>query len=112
MVEGIFDRGRLIAAMNHAVGAFFVIAGAVGVPIGLLHQRLKTGGITFAKQIAGPLPAKNRARRIAPWRARIGPVAGQKVEKQLRLEERPGLGPAAKRKNLPEQSLGGGAVQE
>jgi hypothetical protein len=33
MVEGIVDRGRLIAAMDHAVGAFFLIAGAIGVPV-------------------------------------------------------------------------------
>src|SRR5262249_24997004 len=112
MVQSVFDSGCLIAAMDHAIGAFFVISGAIGVPIGLLHQRLKTGGIPFAEQIAGPLPAKDCARRVAPRRAGIGSIAGKKVKEKSRLEERPGLGPAAARKNLPEQCLGFCAIQE
>ena len=41
MVERIFHRGRLEAAMDHAVSAFFVIAGAKAVPIGFLYQLLE-----------------------------------------------------------------------
>jgi hypothetical protein len=43
--------------MHHALGAFLVIAGAVGVPAGLRHQRLEALGIAFAAQIGGALPA-------------------------------------------------------
>ena len=102
MVEGIFHGGRLEAAMDHAVGAFFVIAGAIGVPIGFLHQLLEGGRIAFAEQIAGPLPAEDRASGIAPGRAVIGSIAGEKVEEKLRLEEGPRLAALAQRKNLPE----------
>ena len=34
------DRGRLVAAMRHAVGAFLVVAGAVAVPVGLSMSSL------------------------------------------------------------------------
>src|SRR5690348_3382645 len=33
----IHDGGRLVAAMDHAVGTFLVIAGAVFIPLGRLH---------------------------------------------------------------------------
>src|SRR5208283_6009112 len=66
MVERIFHRGRLEAAMDHAVGAFFVIASAIGVPVGLLHQLLEARRIAFTEKITRPLPAEDRARRIAP----------------------------------------------
>jgi hypothetical protein len=49
MVEGIFHGGRLEAAMDHAVGAFFIIAGAIGVPVGFLQQLLECCGVTFAE---------------------------------------------------------------
>src|SRR5215470_8787224 len=88
------DSGRLIAAVHHALRAFFVIAGAVGVPIGLLHQLLEGLRKALAKQIARPLPAKIIARRIAPRGAVIGLVAGEKIEEQTGLVERPGA-PAA-----------------
>src|SRR6202035_383218 len=102
MVEGIFHGGRLEAAMDHAVGAFFVVAGAIGVPVGFLHQLLETRRIAFAKQIAGALPAEDRAGGIAPGRALVGSIAGEKVEKKLRLEEGPGPAALVARENLPE----------
>src|SRR5208283_1748064 len=80
MVERIFHRFRLEAAMDHAVGAFFVISGAIGVPVGLLHQLLEARRIAFTEKITRPLPAEVRARRIAPRRALIGSIAGEKVE--------------------------------
>jgi len=65
MVERIFHRGRLEAAMDHAVGAFFVLAAR---------------RIAFTEKTTRPLPAEDRARRIAPRRALIGSIAGEKVE--------------------------------
>ena len=40
---------------------------------------LKVGDIAFAEQIAGALPAEHRAQRIAPGRAVIALIAGEKV---------------------------------
>ena len=102
MVERVFHRGRLEAAMDHAVGAFFVFAGAIGVPVGLLHQLLEARRIAFPEKITRPLPAEDRARRIAPRRAVIGSIAGEKVEKKLRLEKGPRLAAIVARENLPE----------
>src|SRR3546814_9317300 len=34
-------RGRLVAAMHHAVGALLVVAGAVAVPVRLFHEFLE-----------------------------------------------------------------------
>src|ERR1700720_355825 len=112
MVEGIFHGGRLEAAMDHAIGAFFVIAGAIGVPVGFLHQLLESGGVAFAEQIAGPLPAKHRASGITPRRAPIGSIAGEKVEKKLRLEKGPRLAALVASENLPEQGLDVLAIEE
>src|SRR6185312_16210701 len=95
MMHGIDDGGRLVAAMHHAVGALLVIAGAVAVPIGLLHQLAEALGIAFAEQVAGALPAEHVARRVAPGRAAIGLVAGEEVEEERRLGEAPLLALAA-----------------
>ena len=96
---GVSDRilhgGRLVAAVHHAVGALLVVAGAVGVPVGFFHQLLEGLGVAFAEQVAGPLPAEHGARRVAPRRAVIGLVAGEEIEEQARLAERPGLAAAA-----------------
>src|SRR5215211_6333266 len=97
--------------MHHAVGAFLVVAGAVGIPVGLLHQLLEGLGVAFAEQIAGTLPAEIVAGRIAPGRAAIGLVAGEKIEKQAGLVEGPAALPVAL-EDLAEQLLGAPAVQE
>jgi len=112
VVERIFHRGRLEAAMDHAVGAFFVIAGAIGVPVGLLHQLLEARRIAFTEKITRPLSAQNCARRIAPRRALIGSISGKKIEEKLRWVERPGLAAFAQRKNLPEEGFGFFAIEE
>src|SRR5229473_3119192 len=98
-------RGRLVAAMRHAVRAFLVAAGAVGIPVGGLHQLAERFGVAFAEQIAGLLPAENVARRHAPRGAMIGLVAGEEVEEQVRMDEGPALVLAA-RKDVAEQLLG------
>src|SRR5476651_1120841 len=103
--------------MDHAIGAFFVIADAIFVPIGRIHQLAESFGVSFAEQVAGPLPAKHRARRIAPGGAMIGLVAGEKIEKQRRLIEAPGLaalalGGVALGEDVAKELLGAGAVEE
>src|SRR5581483_2606868 len=64
----IHDGGRLVAAVHHAVRAFLVVAGTVGVPIRLGHQLMEALGVTLAQEIAGPLPAEIVPGRIAPGR--------------------------------------------
>ena len=100
--------------MDHAVGALLVVAGAVGIPVGLLHQLLEGRRVAFAEQVAGLLPTEHGAGRVAPWRAMVGLVAGQEVEEQARLLEGPLL--AALLLTVPEhaaeQVLGRLAVQE
>src|SRR6478672_7460565 len=98
--------------MHHAVGAFLVIARAVAIPVRVLHQLLEGLGIAFAEQIAGALPAEHRAGRIAPGRAVIGLIAGEKIEKQPRLEERPAGPSPSPAKDIAEQLLGPGAIEE
>jgi hypothetical protein len=112
VLEGVLHRGRLETRMDHAVGALLVIADAVGVPIGALHQLLEGLGVAFAEQIAGLLPAEHGAGRIAPRRAVIGLVAGQEVEEQAGLAERPSLAAVAALEDVAEQLLGGLAIEE
>src|SRR5215469_17969201 len=103
--------GRLVAAVRHAVRALFIRAGAVGVPVGGLHQLLEGFRITFAEQIARLLPAEDVACRHAPGGAVIGLVAGEEIEEQRRVDELPTL-TAAEREDLAEELLGLAAVEE
>jgi len=89
--------GRLVAAMGHAVRAFFVGAGAVGIPIGGFHQLREGLGVALAQQVAGLLPAENVARGHAPRRAVIGLVAGQEVQEQGGMDEVPSACPCRRR---------------
>ena len=106
-----FCRGRLVAAMRHAVRAFLVLAGAVGIPVRGFHQFLKGLGVAFAQQVAGLLPAEDVARRHAPGRAVIGLVAGEEIEEQVRVDEIPVLA-LAHAEHLAEQLLGLAPAQE
>src|SRR5580704_17553207 len=101
---------RLVAAMGHAVGTLLVLAGAVGVPIGGLHQLLERLGVTFAEQIARLLPAEDVAIGHAPGRALERLVAGQEIEEQAGVHEIPLLALAA-REDVAEQVLGLGAIE-
>src|SRR6202041_3342761 len=101
--------------MHHAIGAFLVIAGAVGVPVGLLHQLLEAAGIAFAEQVAGPLPAKIIAARAAPRRAVTSLVSGEEVEEEARLVELPARLSRFLRvtaEDVAEQLLGPSPVEE
>src|SRR5262245_14936005 len=75
-LHGIHSRGRLEAAVDHAVGTLLVIAGSVPVPVGALHELLEGFGVAFTEKIAGPLPTEYGARRVAPRRAPVGLIAG------------------------------------
>src|SRR5215472_14999466 len=112
MAHGVLYRGRLVAAMHHAIGALFVVARPVCVPVGLVHQLAKARGIAFAQQVARSLPAKDVARRIAPRRATIVAVAGEEVEKQPRLTERPRAPVASAPEDVAKEPLRPGARQE
>src|SRR5712671_6488962 len=111
MVHGIDHRRRLVAAMHHAIGALLVIAGAVAIPIGVVHEFAEALGVALAEEIAGALPAEHVARRIAPWRAAVVLVAGEEIEEQRRLGEAPALADA-EREDLAEQALGLVPVEE
>src|SRR6185437_10506249 len=104
-------RGRLVTAMRHAVRAFFVTAGAVGVPVGRLHQLLEGFDVAFAEQVTGLLPAEHVSGRHAPRRAVEFLIAGQEVEEHARMGEIPLLA-LAEREHLPEQLLGLAPRQE
>ena len=112
MPHGILHRGRFEAAVHHAVGALFVIAGAVRVPVGFFHQLAKRSRVAFAEQIAGTLPAEHGARRIAPRRAAVFLVAGQEIEEQARLAERPRRAAAAATEDVAKELLGRRAMRK
>ncbi len=111
VVQRSHRRRRLVAAMSHTVRALLVLAGAVGFPVRGVHQLLEGLGIAFAEQIAGLLPAKNVARGHAPRRALVLLVAGEEVEEQAGMHKIPLLA-LAHRKDVAEQLLGLGAVEE
>src|SRR5689334_12818620 len=92
--------------MDHAVGALFVVADAVPVPIGPFHQLAEGLGVALAQQVAGPLPAEHRAGGVAPRRAVVGLVTGEEVQEHDRLAERPFLTALTARKDAAEQLLG------
>src|SRR5947209_8194884 len=97
--------------MRHAIGALLILAGAVGIPIGGVHQLLEGLGVALAQQVAGFLPAEDVARRHSPRRAFVILVAGQEVEEQAGVHEIPLLA-LAQRKHVAEQFLGLGAIEE
>src|ERR1700733_4640322 len=91
MAERVVDSGAFEAAVRHAIVAARVLAHAVLVPLGVVDERTVARRIAFVGQeVAGPLPAENVVRRIAPRRALIGLVAGEKVQEQRGMIERPG----------------------
>src|SRR6266478_6152308 len=105
------ERGRLIAAMGHAVRAFFVAASPVRVPVRGVHQFTERLGITFAEQVTGFLPTEYVAGGHAPRRAVIGLVSSEKVEIKVRVDEIPFL-TLAHAEDLAEQFLGLSPTEE
>src|ERR1700730_9888013 len=107
--------------VSHAVVAGGVAAHAVLVPLGVFHERLERRRIAFVgQQITRPLPTEQVVGRRAPWRALVVLVAGQEVQEQGRVVERPAgarsalrgaCGPAAL-EDLAEQPLARAAAEE
>src|SRR5687767_5277641 len=62
-------RGRLVAAVDHAVLAALVLAAAVLRPVGVVHQAVEAAVMLVGDEIARPLPALDVAGRVAPGRA-------------------------------------------
>ena len=55
MLDRVIDGRGFITAMRHAVGAFWVVARAVTIPIGFFDQSFERRRVTFVhEQIAGP----------------------------------------------------------
>src|SRR5207248_120870 len=106
LFRSVLNGGGFIAAVDHAIGAFRIVSGAVGIPIGFLHELAEGLGITLAEQIAGALPAEHGAGGIAPGRAMVLLIPRQEVEEQPGLAERPGLAGAAATEDVAEQLLG------
>ena len=104
-------RGRLVAAMRHAVGALLVAAGAVGIPVGGFHQFRERLDVAFAEQVARLLPAEDIARGHAPRRAMEFLVAGEEVEEHAGMRQIPVFA-LAERKDVSEQFLGLAAAEE
>src|SRR5260370_33632913 len=97
--------------MRHAVGAFFIAACAVGIPVRRLHQFRECLGVAFAEQITRLLPAEDIARRHAPRRAMEFLIAGEKVEEHARMRQIPVL-TLAEREYRAEQLLGLAPIEE
>src|SRR6266446_8105822 len=110
ITDGVHYRGRLVAAVHHAVGALLVIPGAVSVPVGIFHKLLEGLRIALAEQIAGPLPPEIVSCRVAPGRTAVLLIARKKVEEEAGLIERPA--PSTVGKNAAEQLLGPAPVQK
>src|ERR1700694_2767288 len=106
MGDRVLNGGGFVTAMNHAIGAFRIISGAVGIPIRFLHQLAEGLGIALAEQIAGALPTEHGAGRIAPGRAMVFLIPRQEVEEQTGLAERPGFAGATATEDVAEQLLG------
>src|SRR5437762_12868561 len=112
MANGIPDGGCFVTAVHHAVGALLVIPGSVRVPIRLFHQRAKGFRIAFAQQVAGTLPSEDVSGRVAPRRAAVTAVAGEEVEKQARLAERPCACAATSTEDRAEKFFGSRSREE
>ncbi len=106
MGDRVLNGGGFITAVDHAIGAFRIVSGAVGIPIRFLHQLAEGLGITLAEQIAGALPPEHGTGRIAPGRAMVLLIPRQEVEEQTGLAERPGFAGAAATEDVAEQLLG------
>src|ERR1700730_6705940 len=110
ITDGVHYRGRLVAAVHHAVGALLVIPGAVGVPVGIFHKLLEGLRIALAEQIAGPLPAEIVPCRVAPGGAAVRLITSKEVEEEAGLIEGPA--PNTVSKDAAEELLGPAPVQK
>src|ERR1700692_3835802 len=108
MAECVVDRRTLESAMRHAVVTPWILADAVFVPLGVVDQRPVARRIPFVgEQVARPLPTEYVVGGIAPGRALIGLVTGEKIQEQRGVIERPrdAGGAAAQGDDAAEQLL-------
>src|SRR6201982_692429 len=77
--RGLVRRGRLEPAVDAAMLAARVVAGAVGLPLHPLEQRLVRREDPVGEEVARALPAVRVARDRAPWRARELALPGEEV---------------------------------
>src|SRR5260370_41480263 len=61
MGDRVLNGGGFITAVDHAISAFRVISGAVGIPIRLLHLLAACLGITLALAIVLMRPTERRS---------------------------------------------------
>src|SRR5690606_9396938 len=79
-----------MAGVNHAVSTLGVLAClAIVGPLGGFHQLLEAVGVTFLKQVARLLPAKEVVGGNAPGCALVVALAHEKLKEQWRLVEVP-----------------------
>src|SRR5579875_193884 len=64
--HGSQDRGRLVAAVGHAVVAARVLAPAEVLPVGVLQEFLPGLGVAVVEQVARLLPALEAVQRHTP----------------------------------------------
>src|ERR1700737_3490901 len=79
ITNGVHYRGRLVAAVHHAVGALLIVPGSVSVPVGIFHKLLEGLRIALAEQIAWPLPAEIVPCRVAPGGAAVRLITSKEV---------------------------------
>src|ERR1700745_246235 len=77
--RGLVRRGRLEPAVDAAMLAARVVAGAVGLPLHALEQRLVRGEDPVGEEVARALPAVRVARDRAPRRTCQIALPGEEV---------------------------------
>jgi hypothetical protein len=89
--------------MRHAVGAFWVVARAITIPVRFFKQSFKRRRVALVyEQIAGPLPTQHVTCRVTPGCTTVALVAGEKIQKQARVVKPPLVLPA-KPENISEK---------
>ena len=71
--------GRFESAVHHAVGAFFVIAGSVRIPVGLVHQFAKGRAHSLRRADSRGAASRKRCASDCPTACTVLLVAGEKV---------------------------------
>jgi hypothetical protein len=101
--ERIGDRGRLVAAVHHAVGALLVPSGTIAIPGRAVEEFLEGPHIAVLEEIARLLPAEDVGRWVPPGGALILQLPHQELQKQRRLIESPS--PLAVTENVGKQPV-------
>src|SRR4030095_15479977 len=89
--------------MRHAVGAFWVVARTITIPVRVFNQSFERRRVTLVyEQIAGPLPTQHVTCRVTPGCTTVALVAGEKIQKQARVVKPPFV-LSAKPENISEK---------